>query len=137
MLLSAEVLSNAAALLHDRGIPLSLASPFDSETDYLLNRLHVGRPDQGEPDEIQITCTAVDADETREVLTAIVDAFVAGLKGAPPAPGESAYDETASDESENERRQLARAAERQEQTVAVLVEKIAAASGTAEAAQAS
>jgi len=140
LVLSTEVLASAVALLHDRGIPLSMASPFDSETDYVLNRMRVTRPDPAAPDEIQITCIAEDADETREILTAVVDAFVAGVNGgsvngAPVNGTPPAAEDSASGESENERRQLARAVERQEHAVAALVEQLAVAKKAAEPGQ--
>src|SRR5258708_6836643 len=55
--LSPEVLSAAALLIADRNVPLALASPFDSVTDYILGRIRVGRPDREETDEILITCS--------------------------------------------------------------------------------
>lgn len=130
LVFSPEVLTSAVALLHERGVLLSLASPFDSETEYLLSRLHVDRPDQGGTDEIQITCAAADPDETREMLTAIVDALLAGVKAPRPETGEPA-----SEDSENERKQLARAIERQERAVAALGEQIKTAKKAAEPVQ--
>jgi hypothetical protein len=126
LVLSPEVLSNAAALLHDRTISLTLASPFDSETDYLLNRTHVERPVQGGANEIQITCDAANADEAREMLTAVVDAFAESRKATCQAVGG-----TAAGESEGERRQLARAIQRQEAAVADLAEQLHSAGDSA------
>jgi hypothetical protein len=112
--LSPEVLAAAADLLHDRGVALSLASPFDSETDYLLGRSRLEPAGNGGADEVRIVCTATQADETLQILTAIVDAFVAGAAAPQPPPV------SASDNPEHEERQLAHAIERQERTIVAL-----------------
>jgi hypothetical protein len=117
--LSPEVLSAAAALLNERGVALALDSPFDSETDYLIGKIAVERASRGEPDEVQITCTASDADETLQMLTALVDAYLATAKNALPAS-----DGVASEELEIERRQLAGAIQRQERAIVTQAEQL-------------
>jgi hypothetical protein len=119
LVLAPEVLSTAAGLLHDRNVPLSLASPFDSETDYLLNRTHVTRPVERGADEIQITCTATGGDEARQMLTAVIDAFIESRRAARGTAGGAA-----SMESGAEQRQLARAIDRQERMVNELVSQL-------------
>jgi uncharacterized protein involved in exopolysaccharide biosynthesis len=121
--LAPAVLSAAADLLHERGVHLSLPSPFDSETDYLLGRLRVEPADRGTTDEVGISCTAPDAEEALQIVQAIVDACQAAASGAHPAATDSA-----TDDAELERRQLVRAIERQERAIARLVEQIGMAS---------
>ena len=121
--LAPAVLSAAADLLHERGVHLSLSSPFDSEMDYLLGRLRVEPADRAMTDEARILCTAPVADEALQIVQAIVDACQAGTSDAqPPAADPSA------DDAEGERRQLVRAIERQERTIAALIEQIGKAS---------
>jgi hypothetical protein len=112
--LSAEVLAAACDLLRDRGVVLSLPSPFDSETDYLLWRSRVEAAANGNSDEIRIACTAPGGQEALQMLTALVDAFLAAAS-APPPPSASP-----SDDPEQELRHLLRAVDRQEQKIATL-----------------
>src|SRR5262245_45999557 len=115
--LAPAVLAKAVDLLRERGVHLSLESPFDSEADYLLGRLRVEPADRGMIDEIRVRCTAPEAEEALQIVQAIVDAWQAA---APPA----AADPSADDAAAVERRQLARAIERQERAIAVLVEQL-------------
>jgi hypothetical protein len=117
--LAPAVLSAAVGLLRERGVHLSLQSPFDSETDYLLGRLRVEPADHGITDEIRISCTAPEADEALQIVQAIVDAWQAAATVPPPAAADPPTDDAAV-----ERRQLARAIERQERAIAALVEQL-------------
>ena len=119
-ILSPEVLSAAALLIADRNVPLSLASPFDSVTDYLLERIHVGRADRGAPDEILITCSAKTADESLQMLSAVVDAYLDAATTAQPARNGSGADESPTIELQTECDQLARAIEQKQQAIAEL-----------------
>jgi hypothetical protein len=118
-LLAPELLSAAVDLLHDRGVTLSLASPFDSQTDYILSRIHVEPVDREGSDEIRVACTAPDAGEALQVLTALVDACLAAVTNA-----QSASSTAEAEDRDGERRQLVRAIERQERTIAALGEQL-------------
>jgi hypothetical protein len=129
--LSPEVLSTAALLIADRNVQLSLASPFDSVTDYLLERTRVARPDRGEPGELLITCTALAGDESLQMLSAIVDAYLDAATTAPPALADFTSDERPTVELQTECEQLARAMEQHEQTNAELAAHLQAAKAAA------
>jgi hypothetical protein len=117
--LAPAVVSAAADLLRERGVPLSLASPIDSEFDYLLGRLRVEPAERATTDEVRVLCTAPEAEEALQIVQAIVDAWQAAATGAlPPAADPPA------DDAEVERRQLARAIARQEHMIAALVEQL-------------
>jgi len=121
--LAPAVVSAAADLLREREVPLSLASPIDSESDYLLGRLRVEPAERGTTDEVRVLCTAPEAEEAVQIVQAIVDAWQAAASGAPPAAADPPADDT-----EVERRQLARAITRQEHLIATLVEQLGKAS---------
>ncbi len=118
-LLAPELLAAAVDLLHDRGVSLSLASPLDSETDYLLSRIRVEPVDREGSDEVCLACTAPDSVEALQMLTALVDV---GLSAAANVLPSSPTAE--SEDRDDERRQLVRAIERQERTIATLGEQL-------------
>lgn len=118
-ILSPELLAAAAALLRDRGTTLPLATPFDSETDFLLEHTRVSRPERGGPDEIRIACTAPAAEMSLQMLTAIVDATLEAAKSVPPVASD-----VGSDELEGDRHDLAQAIERQGKFIAALAESL-------------
>jgi hypothetical protein len=118
-LFAPEVLSAAVALLHDRGVSLAIASPFDSETDYLFERLRARPADEATPEEIELSCTSVDGDEALQMLTALVDALTAAARSHRSSTG----DVPAADR-DTERRELAGAIERQGRAIAELVEQL-------------
>jgi hypothetical protein len=112
--LTAEVLAAACDLLRDRGVALSLPSPFDSDTNYLLSRSRVEAAASGNTDDIRIVCAAPRGDEALQMLAAVVDAFLAAARMPPPPPA------LPSDDPEHELQHLLRAIERQEHTIAAL-----------------
>ncbi len=117
-LFSPDVLSAAVALLHDRGVALAMATPFDSEADYLFERLHARQVD-GEASEVELSCTSADGDEALQMLTALVDALTAAARndGAPTADVPAAARDT-------ERKELAGAIAKQDRAIAELVERL-------------
>lgn len=121
IILSPDVLAGAADLLRDREISLSLATPFDSAADYLLDHVRVEPPGDDAPDEIRIVCSAPLADEALQILSALVDAYLEVARHREPAA-----EIPAPAESEAERRHLAQAIERQEQALADLTDEIKA-----------
>jgi hypothetical protein len=114
-ILTSAVLSAAVDLLRERGVTLTLPSPFDSDADYLLACTRVEPSGSEADDEVRIVCTAPQAEETLQMLTAIVDAFLAAAATGPSQSGASA-----SDDPERERRQLALAVARLETRIAAL-----------------
>lgn len=128
---SPEVLSAAAILIADRNVPLSLASPFDSVTGYLLERTRVARPDRGGPEEILITCSAANADEALQMLAAVVDAYLDPTTVARAVHADSAIDDSQSVELQTEFDQLARAIDEKQQGIAELAAQLDPASATA------
>jgi uncharacterized protein involved in exopolysaccharide biosynthesis len=122
--LSPEVLSAAALLIADRNVPLALASPFDSVTDYLLERTRVGRPDREAADEIVITCSATAGDEALQMLSAVVDAFLEAATTTRPVGGESRPDERQTLDLQTECEQLATAIEQQQTAIAQLAAQL-------------
>lgn len=125
--LSPEVLSAAAVLIADRNVPLALASPFDSVTDYLLERTRVGRAQRGGPDDIRITCSATSADEALQMLSAIVDAYLDAATTVRPARADLTKDELQAVAMQTECEQLAAAIEQHQQTIAELAARLEAA----------
>ena len=124
--LSPEVLSAAALLIADRNVPLSLASPFDSVTDYVLDRTRVGRPDRGGPEEILITCSAAAADEALQMLSAVVDAYLEASTTT-----RSVRADSTTGELRTECEQLAGAIEQQQQMIAESAAQLEAAKAAA------
>jgi hypothetical protein len=118
-LLSPEVLSAAVDLLHERGFTLALTSPFDSEVDYLLERLHASPAEQGAPEGVDLSCTSADGDEALQMLTALVDAFIASARNDPTSTTAAPATDW-----ETERRELAAAIERQTGAIAELVNQL-------------
>ncbi len=117
-ILSPEVLSGAALLIADRNVPLALASPFDSVTDYLLGRIQVARPDQGATDEILITCSAASAEESLQILSAVVDAYIDVATTSQAVPIDTPTDESIALQTECD--QLAGAVEQKQREIAEL-----------------
>lgn len=130
-ILSPEVLSTAALLIADRNVPLSLNSPFDSVTDYLLDRTHVGRPEQDAPEQILITCTAASAAESLQMLSAVVDAYLDAATTAQPARTGTAAEESPTIELQTECEQLAQAIEQKQQGIAEVSAQLEAAKAVA------
>ncbi|HEY3964050.1 MAG TPA: hypothetical protein VGM05_05790 [Planctomycetaceae bacterium] len=124
--LSPAVLSAAAALLQDRGVPLPLPSPFDPVGDYLLEHTRVCRPEHAQPGEICIRCEAVESEEALQILNAIVDAYLAVGASEPVGDAELA-DDAAQVELTVEREQLTQAIERQQQSIAEMTRRLEAA----------
>jgi hypothetical protein len=117
-LFAPEVLSAAVALLHDREVALAMATPFDSEADYLFERLHARQVDE-DSSEVKLSCTSADGDEALQMLTALVDALTAAARNSQSstADGPAAVRET-------ERRELAAAVLRQDRAIAEQVEQL-------------
>lgn len=120
-LLSPEVVAAAADLLQEREIPLPVESRFDSEIDYLLNRLDARRTSDGDRVEIELLYRTPDAERAVAVLTAVVDAGVRALQSLAPEIAD-----TGEDDRNRERAQLADAFEQQQTRVSELQERIAA-----------
>ena len=121
-ILNPDTLSAAASLLQERSVSLPLASPFDSEADFLVDHIHVERDPRGEPGDFRIACRAEDADVALQVLSAVLDAwFAAEANKARPAP------DAATGEAQTERRQIAEAIQRQERDIDAMVERLKAA----------
>src|SRR5262249_15358248 len=118
--LSLEVLAAAADLLRDRGVPLASESPFDSETDILLARIRIEPAASGDDDELRLVSTGQHAEETLQVLQALVDAFVASRMAAVSPANVPTGD------WERERRQLVLAIERQERMITERVAQLRA-----------
>jgi hypothetical protein len=117
-LFAPDVLSAAVVLLHDRGVALAMATPFDSETDYLFERLHARHVDE-DASEVELSCTSADGDEALQMLTALVDALTAAAKNsqASAADGPAAARET-------ERSELAAAIVKHDRAIAEQVEQL-------------
>ncbi len=124
--LSPAVLSAAAALLQDRGVPLPLPSPFDPVGDYLLEHTRVCRPEQAQPGEICIRCEAVESEEALQILNAIVDAYLA-VGTSEPVDDVELADDAAQVELTVEREQLTQAIARQQQSIAEMTRRLEAA----------
>jgi hypothetical protein len=125
-ILSPEVLSTAAALLQERGVPLRLPSPFDSVADYLVEHTRVTRPDRAQPGEICIRCTATESAEALQMVQAIVDAHLEIRRSEPVDDAELAAD-AAQFALQEEHEQLTQAIERQKEAIAQLTRRLEAA----------
>jgi uncharacterized protein involved in exopolysaccharide biosynthesis len=115
--LSPDVLSAAANFIAERDVRLSLASPFDSVTDYLLERIRVGRPAHATLEEILITCSATDGQEALQMLSAVVDACLETATSALRCGAACKIDEQQTIELQMECDQLAGAIEQQQQII--------------------
>jgi hypothetical protein len=115
-ILTPDVLSAAATLLRERSVPLSLLSPFDPVADYLVQHTRVSCPEQGQPGEICIRCTAKSSTEAVQLVQAIVDAYVATRRNEPLENSELSNDDSKT-ELQQEHAQLAEAVERQKQAI--------------------
>lgn len=90
--LSPEVVAAASDLLHERGIGLPAESRFDSDVDYLLERL-VARCDRvGERVEIELAYRTVDAERAVPVLASVIEAGVRSLQSLSPETANSGDD---------------------------------------------
>ncbi|MBI3864265.1 MAG: hypothetical protein HY290_20470 [Planctomycetia bacterium] len=114
--LTPEVLTEAATLLHERGVLLSLSSPFDPVNDYLVQHTRVGGESQERPGEFCIRCFAGEREEALQMLAAVVDAYLSAGPDASPQDPELAADGV-EQTIEAEREQLTRAIELQKQTI--------------------
>jgi uncharacterized protein involved in exopolysaccharide biosynthesis len=124
-ILSPEVVSAAAVLLQERGVPLPLPSPFDPIADYLVQHTRVSRPEQARPGEICICCTAFDSAEALQMAQAIVDAYLAVRRSEPTDDAEFIAD-AAQAELQGEHEQLTQAIERQKQAIDEMIERLEA-----------
>lgn len=113
--LSTEIINVTCDLARERGINLPLASPLDSEIEWLLDHLHAVRDDAAAGMLVQFGCTTADSELSVQILTAAVDAALRSLTPArPPATDEAAASCNA------ELQQLAQAAARQREKIAAL-----------------
>lgn len=118
-LLSSENLAAAADLLRERLISVPLASPFDSDIDFLAGSLRVESDDQSETDDVRIVATATEAEPALQILKAVVDAWLAETtKTAAPVADPAAA------AAETERRQIAQAIERQQREIESIDERL-------------
>lgn len=122
IVLSPEVLATAATLLRERGIPLAAASAFSSITDYLVDRTCAVRETRGKRDEVQITCLTHDANESLQILSAIIDGCLAEARGSSNDSSDAARGGSGA-----EQQRITAAIERQDHEVAVLTERLKAA----------
>jgi hypothetical protein len=108
-ILNPDILAAAAGLLADRNVALSLDSPFDSVTDYLLDHTQIVLPENGDSDDVRLVCRANSPDEALQMVRVIVDACLSAAEASLPALPASRADETSA-----ERKQLADAIVRQQ-----------------------
>jgi hypothetical protein len=116
---SPEVLSAAVDLLHERGVALATTSPFDSETDYLLERMHASCVDDDTAEVIGLSCISVDGDEALQMLTAVIDAFLVAARSSLPSTADGTLPSL-----ETESRELSDVIARQDRAIAGLLEQL-------------